>query len=586
MAYSRREFLQLLAAAATTGLWSHNASSAQGQLANSIETSEKAGANLYDIPVEGNVSLLHMTDTHAQLMPAYYREPHVHLGYGDNQGEQIPYLVGKHFLERFKIPHRTKKAYALTFLDFPELAQRYGKTGGFAYLSSLVKQLRSSRPGSLLLDGGDTFQGSATALWTNGQDMVDAVKLLGVDVMTGHWEFTYGMDRFSEILEKDLKGNIDFVAQNIVDKEFEDPVFKPYVIKEINGVPVAIIGQAFPYTPIAHPKHLVEDWQFGIREDLLQQNVDKAREEGAQVVVLLSHNGMDVDLKLASRVTGIDFILGGHTHDAIPDPVVITNRNGKTVVINSGTNGKFLSVLDLDVRKGRLRGYKYRLVPVFANLLQPDRDMQSYIESVRKPYEDKLNETLAITDDLLYRRGTFNGTFDQLILNALLKTQNAEIALSPGFRWGTTVLPGTNITMEDVMAQTAITYPYVTRNKMSGERIKYVLEDLADNRFSRDPYRQQGGDMVRVGALQYRLNPAGKMGSRISSLTLNGKSIQPNKKYVVAGWASVQGSEDNTPVWDVVGDYLRDKKFILVNDVNQPTLPDLTGNMGYQAPTA
>ncbi len=580
MAYSRREFLQLIAAAATTGLWSHNASSAPGQVAKSTTN------NLYDIPVNGNVSLLHITDTHAQLSPAYYREPHVHLGYGDNQGEQIPYLVGKYFLERFKIPHRTEKAYALTFLDFPELAHRYGKTGGFAYLASLVKQVRAIRPDSLLLDGGDTFQGSATALWTKGQDMVDAIKLLGVDVMTGHWEFTYGMDRLNEILEKDLKGSIDFVAQNVVDNEFEDPVFKPYVIREINNVPVAIIGQAFPYTPIAHPKHLVQNWQFGIREDLLQQNVDKAKAEGAQVIVLLSHNGMDVDLKLASRVTGIDFILGGHTHDAVPEPVVISNPGGKTVVINSGTNGKFLSVLDLNVRNGRLRDYKYRLVPVFANLLEPDPEMEAYIHKVRKPFLDKLNETLAITDDLLYRRGTFNGTFDQLILNALLKSQDAEIALSPGFRWGTTILPGANITMEDVMAQTAITYPHVTRNEMSGERIKYILEDLADNRFSRDPYRQQGGDMVRVGALQYRLNPAGKMGTRISALTLNGKPIQPNKKYVVAGWASVQDDKNTAPVWDVVSDYLRDKKFIMVNDVNQPTLPDLKGNMGYQAPTA
>jgi len=337
MAYSRREFLQLLAATAATGLWSHNASSAPGQVVTSTTN------NLYDFPVNGNVSLLHITDTHAQLLPAYYREPHVHLGYGDNQGEQIPYLVGKYFLERFKIPHRTEKAYALTFLDFPELAHRYGKTGGFAYLASLVKQVRATRPDSLLLDGGDTFQGSATALWTQGQDMVDAIKLLGVDVMTGHWEFTYGMDRLNEILEKDLKGSIDFVAQNVVDNEFEDPVFKPYVIREINKVPVAIIGQAFPYTPIAHPKHLVQNWQFGIREDLLQQNVDKAKAEGAQVIVLLSHNGMDVDLKLASRVTGIDFILGGHTHDAVPEPVIISNPGGKTVVINSGTNGKFLS---------------------------------------------------------------------------------------------------------------------------------------------------------------------------------------------------------------------------------------------------
>ncbi len=529
---------------------------------------------------------MHITDTHAQLMPAYYREPHVHLGVSNNQGEQIPYLVGKYFLDRFNIAHRTEKAYAFTFLDFPELAQRFGKTGGFAYLASLVKQVRSSRPGSLLLDGGDAFQGSATALWTNGQDMVDAMKLLGVDVMTGHWEFTYGMDRLTEILEKDFKGSIEFVAQNVVDNEFEDPVFKPFVIREVNSVPVAIIGQAFPYTPIAHPKHLVKNWQFGIREDLLQQNVDKARNGGAQVVVLLSHNGMDVDLKLASRVTGIDFIFGGHTHDAIPEPVVISNSNGKTVVMNSGTNGKFLSVLDINVRNRRLHDYRYRLVPVFANLLKPDPDMQAYIDKVRKPYLGKLNETLAITDDLLYRRGTFNGTFDQLILNALLKTQDAEIALSPGFRWGTSVLPGTNITMEDVMAQTAITYPHVTRNERSGEQIKLALEDIADNRFSRDPYKQQGGDMVRVGALQYRLDPAAAMGSRISSMTLHGKPVQPGKNYIVAGWGGVHDTEKATLVWDVVAEYLKDKKFILVNDVNQPALPDLTGNTGYQAPTA
>ncbi|MGD8569631.1 MAG: thiosulfohydrolase SoxB [Gammaproteobacteria bacterium] len=546
--------------------------------------SMKAAADLYDIPVFGNASLLHITDTHAQLVATYYREPHVNLSNG--QKDQVPYLVGKYFLERFNIPHHSQKAYALTFLDFPELAHRFGKTGGFAYLSTLIKQLRAARSGSLLLDGGDALQGSATSLWTNGQDMVDAMKLLGVDVMTGHWEFTYGMERLTEILEKDFKGNLDFVAQNVVDKDFEDPVFKAYVIREINGVPVAIIGQAFPYTPIAHPRQFVAQWRFGIREDLLQKNVDKAREEGAQVVALLSHNGIDVDFKLASRVTGIDFILGGHTHDAIPDAAEISNRNGKTVVINSGTNGKFISVLDMDVRNGKLRDYKYSLVPVFANLLKPDPEMMAHIESVRKPYNEKLNETLAMTDDLLYRRGTFNGTFDQLILDALRNSMDAEIAFSPGFRWGTTVLPGANITMEDLMAQTAITYPNVTRNEMTGAYIKQVLEDLADNRFSRDPYRKQGGDMVRVGGMQYRLDPGSKMGSRIRSLTLNGEPVQANKKYVAAGWASVQDTSDNQPVWDVVANYLRVKKFIMIDDVNQPSLPDLSGNTGYQTPTA
>jgi len=583
MAYSRREFLQLLAAAAATGLWTPRPSSA---LSSIDAAAVKANGELYDFPTYGNVSLLHFTDCHAQLLPTYYREPHIHLGFSRNSNEQIPHIVGKYFLDRFNIPHRTQTAHALTFLDFPELATRYGKTGGFAHLATLVKRLRASRPNSLLLDGGDTWQGSATSLWTQGQDMIDATKLLGVDVMTGHWEFTYGQERLMDVLENQLKGHIDFVAQNVVDKEFEDNIFDPFVIKELNGVPVGIVGQAFPYVPVAHPKRFVPDWQFGIREEQLQNNVNKVREKGAQIVVLLSHNGMDADLKLASRISGIDFILGGHTHDAIPDPVEISNRSGKTVVFNSGTNGKFLSVLDMDVRNGKLRGYKYRLVPVFANMLEADTEMQALIDNVRKPYEKKLTEKLAQTDDMLYRRGTFNGTFDQLILNALMETQDVEIAFSPGFRWGTTILSGSMITMEDIMSQTAITYPKVTRNPMTGEQIKMVLEDLADNRFSDDPYWQQGGDMVRVGGLKYRLDPFAKMGSRIKQMTLNNKPVRANKKYIVSGWASVQEEKDGKAVWDVVADYLRHKKTISVHDVNLPQLPDLTGNVSYQTPTA
>jgi len=582
MAYSRRDFLKLIAAAATCGLWTPRSSSAFN---NFDLVAANPAVSMYDLPPYGNVSLFHFTDCHAQLLPTYYREPNIHLGFAKNVHDQIPHIVGKYFLERFKIPHRTHKAYALTFLDFPELAIRYGKTGGFAHIATLLKQLRATRPNSLLLDGGDTWQGSATSLWTQGQDMVGAAKLLGVDIMTGHWEFTYGIERVSEILDKELKGHIEFIAQNVVDNEFEDLIFKPYIIRELHGVPVAIIGQAFPYTPVAHPKRFTKNWQFGIREESLQGYIDKARSQGAQIVVLLSHNGMDLDLKLASRVSGIDFILGGHTHDAVPKPVEIKNRGGKTVVVNSGANGKFLSVLDLKVKNRRLNDYRYHLVPVFANLLKADPEMQSYINNVRHPYLSKLNEPLAETDDLLYRRGTFNGTFDQLILNALQETQNAEIALSPGFRWGTTLLPGSKITLDDVMSQTAITYPIVTRNAMTGENLRSILEDLADNRFSRDPYRQQGGDMVRVGGLQYRLDPTANMGKRVKAMSLNGKPLMPNKKYIVAGWASIQDLDKGKTIWDMLTDYLKDKKTISLKDVNTPSLPDLSHNVSYQADT-
>jgi sulfur-oxidizing protein SoxB len=563
MSMSRREFTQVLALAAAAGF----------PLASRDVLAQQpaAAARMYDVPRFGNVSLLHFTDCHAQLLPIYFREPSVNIGIADSFG-QPPHLVGEALLKHFGIAPGTREAHAFTFLDFESAAKTYGKVGGFAHLATLVKRLKASRPGALLLDGGDTWQGSGTALWTNAQDMVDACKLLGVDAMTAHWEMTYGMKRVTEIVEKDLKGKIDFVAQNIQTNDFGDQVFPPYVIKDINGVKLAIVGQAFPYTPIANPRHMVADWAFGIKDDVMQKHVDEARSKGAQVVVVLSHNGMDVDLKMASRVRGIDAILGGHTHDGVPQPTVVKNASGQTLVTNAGSNGKFLAVLDLDVKGGKVAGYRYKLLPIFSNLLPADAEMAAYIKRVRAPYESRLNERLAVTEGLLYRRGNFNGTFDQLILDALMAVRGAEIAFSPGFRWGTTLLPGQDILMEHVLDQTAITYPATTVNDMSGEMLKTVLEDVADNLFNPDPYLQQGGDMVRVGGLQYAIDPLAKMGGRISDMRLDGRPIEPGKTYKVAGWASVQEGVKGEPVWDVVAKYLREQKRISPRKLNAPTI--------------
>ena len=581
MALSRREFLQMMIAASAVGIWTPKGSSAASGMEKApgiINTS--LPGDVYNIPKFGNVSLMHFTDCHAQLIPTYYREPDIHIGIGKLMKNEVPHLVGQHVLERFNIPKRSNHAYALSFLDFPELAARYGKTGGFAHLATLVKRMRAERPNALLLDGGDTWQGSATSLWTNAQDMVDAALLLGVDIMTGHWEFTYGAERLNEILENDFKGKIDFVAQNVVDLEFEDAVFNDCVIKEINGTQVATIGQAFPYTPIANPRHFVDGWQFGIQEEKLQRCVNKARDDGAEVVVLLSHNGMDIDLKLANRVRGIDAIMGGHTHDAVPTAIEVRNNGGTTLVINSGTSGKFLSVLDLNVQKGKVKGYKYHLVPVFSNLLEPDPQMAAHIEKVRAPYEKKLNEVLAYNEDILYRRGTFTGTFDQIIVDALMKTQDTQLAFSPGFRWGTTILPGSPITVEDLMSQTAITYPAVRRVDMTGAQIKEVLEDIADNRFNPDPYFQQGGDMVRIGGLNYTIDPTMPKGKRIQEMELNGKPVSAKKKYVVGAWAGMDKEQNGKPIWDVVAEYLRDQKVIKTVSLNVPKMKNIADNKG------
>ena len=571
MNIGRRNFMQMLAIASAGGM----------ALAQRDVLAAGAGAAelLYELPAFGNVSFMHFTDCHAQLMPIYFREPNVNIGVGASVGK-APHLVGESLLKEFAITPGSAKAHAFTYLDFTAAARTYGKVGGFAHLATLVKQVRASRPHALLLDGGDTWQGSATALWTDGQDMVDASRLLGVDMMSAHWEFTLGAKRVQQIVENDFKGRTAFLAQNIKTADFGDPVFEPYAMRRMNGVSVAVIGQAFPYTPIANPRYLVPDWSFGIQDENMQKVVDEVRAKGAKVVVVLSHNGMDVDLKMASRVTGIDAILGGHTHDGVPAPVVVANRGGQTLVTNAGSNGKFLAVLDFDVRGGRIHDFRYRLMPVFSNLLPADAAMQAHIDKVRAPYAAKLGETLAVSEGLLYRRGNFNGTWDQLIVDALMAVKGADLAFSPGFRWGTSLLPGQQITRELMMDQLAITYPYTTLTEMSGETIKTILEDVADNLFNPDPYYQQGGDMVRVGGLQYACTPGEKAGSRISDMRLKGKPIEAGKTYKVAGWAPVAEGAKGEPIWDVVEAYLRDQKVIKAPVLNQPRLIGVDGNPG------
>jgi S-sulfosulfanyl-L-cysteine sulfohydrolase len=573
-ALERREFLSVLAAAATAGFGFGRSGDARA-------------ASPYDLPPAfkgpGAVSLLHMTDCHAQLLPLYFREPSVNLGLGEQQG-RLPHLVGQHLAKAAKLAPGSPEAYAFTSLDFERAARRYGQVGGFAHLATLVKRLKASRPGALLLDGGDTWQGSATALWTQGQDMVDAAKLLGVDLMTGHWEFTLGAERVKQVVDGDFKtAGIEFLANNVRTTDFGDEVFKPFVLREINGASVAIIGQAFPYTPIANPRYFTPEWSFGIREEEMQKTVDAARAQGAQAVVLLSHNGMDVDLKLASRVRGIDAILGGHTHDGVPLPVVVANPGGKTIVTNAGSNGKFLGVLDLQVRGSRVLDLKYTLLPVFSQLLPPDREMAALIARVRAPHESKLREVLATTEGLLFRRGNFNGSWDQLLLDALMEVQGAPIAFSPGFRWGTSLLPGQAITREHLMDQTATTYSWATLNEMTGEQIKTVLEDVADNLFNPDPYYQQGGDMVRVGGLTYAITPGAAMGSRIGDLRLAGVPLDAAKTYKVAGWAPVaEGARDSglKPVWELAETWLKSKRRIAPRRLNSPRLIGVDGNPG------
>jgi S-sulfosulfanyl-L-cysteine sulfohydrolase len=548
---SRREFIQV--AAATAAILPNGATRALAQ-------QRLTQAELLAFEPLGNVTLLHVADVHGQLMPVYFREPSSNLGVGEAKGLP-PHVTGKDYLTRFGIPGKSPAAYALTPEDFTALAQSYGRIGGLDRLATAVKAARAQRGDDrvLFLDGGDTWQGSLTANATRGEDMADCFKLLKPDAMTGHWEFTYGTDRVKELVEG---LGFPFLALNIRDTEWQEPVFPAYKMFEKGGVKVAVLGQAFPYTPVANPRWMIPTWSFGIREEDVRVNVEKARREGARLVVLLSHNGFDVDRKLAGRVAGIDVILTSHTHDALPEAV----RVGKTLLIASGSHGKFLSRLDLDVQDGAVKDFRYKLIPLFADAITPDAEMTAAIAKVRAPFATELAREVGRTESLLYRRGNFAGTFDDLICNALIEERDAEIALSPGFRWGASVLPSAAITVEDIHNATAISYPNVYRMSMTGARLKEILEDVADNLFNPDPYYQQGGDMVRCGGLGYSINIGNPMGSRISGLThlKSGKPIDAAREYTVAGWASVNEGTEGPPVWELVEKYVARKKTLKI----------------------
>ena len=549
MDVTRRDFVTLITVAGGV------AASSPRALARALEPER-----LLDFEALGNVTLLHMTDAHGTLLPAYYREPDTRIGVGDEAGRP-PFLSGEAFLKAYGISRGSAEAYALSHLDFAALAVRFGRMGGYAHLATLVKRVRDERAGkTLLLDGGDTLQGSATALWTRGEDMVRAMNQLGVEIFTPHWEFTHGIERVKELFgDRETRGRFsgDFVCHNCKELNWDDPVFHPYTIKEVGGVKVGVIGQAFPYVPVSHPQRFVPGLTFGIQEDHAQKLVNELRDsKTVDLVILLSHNGLSTDVKMAGRGRGLDVVLGGHTHDGLPEPIMV----GRTLVINSGAHGKFLSRLDLDVRGGQVKARRYKLIPVLSRHLPEDAEMARLIREIRAPYQSRLGERLAVSESLLYRRGHFNGSFDEIILDALLKRFDAEVAFSPGFRWGVTLVPGQAITLEDVYSHTGLSYPNALTRELSGAEIHRLMEDVADNLFHPDPYYRQGGDMVRVGGITYAIDPRRAMGRRITEIKVGGRPVAPDRRYKAASWASPGPEVAGPPAFDVVAEHLRSIK--------------------------
>ena len=556
---SRRDFLQV--GMATTAIYG---SSGFGNFSKLAARQKLKQEDLLEFDTYGNVSLIHITDIHGQLKPIYFREPEINLGVGSALG-QVPHITGANFRKMYGINDGSPSHYALTHNDFSALAQQYGRVGGLDRVATVIKAIRADRPDAILLDGGDTWHGSYTCHHSQGQDMVNVMNALKTEAMTFHWEFTLGSDRVHEIID-----TLPFPAlgQNIFDAEWDEPAdyFEPYTFFERGGSKIAVIGQAFPYMPIANPGWMFPEYSFGIRDENMQAMVDEVRGLGADLVVVLSHNGFDVDKKMASIVSGIDIILSGHTHDALPEPVLIN----QTVIVASGSNGKFVSRVDLDVRNGKMMGFKHKLIPIFSDVIAPDPDIAALIDEERAPYKSQLSEVIGQSQSLLYRRGNFNGTWDDLICQAIIEEREADISMSPGVRWGPSILPGQDITREDIWNVTSMSYGKVYRTEMTGEFIHVILEDVADNLFNPDPYYQQGGDMVRIGGMGYRIDINKPQGKRISDLTLlkTGERIDPSKNYIVAGWASVNEGTEGPQIWDLVENYIRRNGSVKINPNN------------------
>ncbi len=621
----RRQLIKLMGAGAAAG-------SLPGCFIESSQAASKPD-DFYRLDMQGNARILHITDVHGQLLPVYFREPNVNLGVGEAYGRP-PHVVGRQLLQHMGINENSPESYAYSYLDFEAAAERFGRTGGFAHIKTLLDRLRESaggRQNTITLDGGDLWQGSGTSLWTRGVDMVEASNILGIDVMVGHWEFTYRED---EVLSNVALFKGDFIGQNVRIKEdalfgddyftmvekydgrglFDEDsghAFRPYVIKKFGGARVAIVGQAFPRTANANPQEFFPDWSFGLREDDMIELVDEIRSsESPDAVVLLSHNGMDVDIKMAERVPGLDAVFGGHTHDGMPQPIKVNNAGGgKCWVTNAGSNGKYVGIMDLDIADNGIKSMKYKMMPIISDWLPADREMNAYIKQMRstvysekiiesrsskfafntgrlgKTFDTILSEKLAIADRTLYRRGNFMGTWDQVICNALRYEFDADVALSPGVRWGTSTLQGQWITMEDIMSQCSMTYAESYVSEMTGTALLNVLEGVADNLFDPDPYLQSGGDMVRVGGLDYTIEPAQNYGKRITEVRLdNGSRLDPEKTYSVTGWATVNRTPEGRLVWDIVRDYIlgkRDNDMILrLPRINHPTLIGVNDNPG------
>ena len=547
---SRREFLQLaVVTAALVGSRSFNSVAAKQSLTQD---------SLLEFNSKGQVTILHVTDLHGQLMPLYFRPPSENYGIGEYEGIP-PHLVGEEFLKYFRINKNTPLAYAHTMIDYVSLAKQYGKLGGLDRTANIIKQIRGERGDNkvLLLDGGDTWQGSYTSLKTQGADMVSAMNLLKPNAMVGHWEFTFGKDRLNELIEK---MDYPFLGGNVFDTEWDEPVFEAISFFERGGINIAVIGQHFPYTPIANPRYMVEGWSFGIRPEVIQKNINKAKKQGAEVVILLSHNGFDVDQKLASMLKNLDVILTGHTHDAIPEAIRINN----TLLLSSGSHGKFIGRIDLEVKSGKVVDYSSKLIPIFSDIIDSDPEMSKHIDKLRAPYNEECNRIIGKADTLLYRRGNFNGSWDNVICDAIINERDTEISFSPGFRWGTTLLPGQNITIDDIYSQTSMNYPEVYRSEMSGKMIKDILEDVCDNLFNPDPFFQQGGDMVRAGGIRYTCNPKNKIGNRINDVEIisTGKKLESSKKYIVGGWGSFNPNVEGPKIYSLLENYVTNLKSV------------------------
>lgn len=400
----------------------------------------------------------------------------------------------------------------------------YIRAGGYPRISAYINKVRKEKDNKVVvLDGGDTFHGTLPVVDSKGMILTSYLNEMKIDAMTAHWEFAYGPKHFSSLLNA---LNYPMLAINCYDKTTDKLVFDPYLIKEVNGLKIGIIGIAATIIDKTMPQHFAEGLYFSLGNEELPGYIAELKDQDVDLVILLSHLGFPQEVKLAQEVDGIDVLLSAHTHNRVYEPALVND----TIIFQSGCHGSFLGHLDLVVENKKIVDYKHQLV-VLDESLDEDLDMKAAIEKDLEPYKEQLNKIVGRTGTDLNRSTVFESTMDNLLLQSMIDISGAELAFSNGWRYGAPIPKG-DIRENDLWNMIPVNPP-LSKVKLKGQEVWDMMEENLERTFSIDPYQQMGGYVKRVLGMNLYCKIENPYGERVQQIFVQGQALEKDRVYHV-----------------------------------------------------